>query len=87
MSDQALTNVFAGRCRHSKFLIDETLNTVECGLCHKELNPIWVLTECARTESFAKRQLVYVQKLTEKAEKKNRCKCENCGKMTRIQRE
>ena len=87
MEDRILRNVFASRCAHSKFLVDETLNTVECGLCHKELNPIWVLKECARTESSARHALEYVEELTKKALKKNSCKCEHCGKMTKIQKD
>ena len=75
---------FSDRCVHNKFVIDQSLNTVTCGSCGKELNPMWVLSQLCRKEASAWDHLEYLEKQAEKAKDKNRCKCEHCKKMTRI---
>lgn len=75
-----------GGCRHNKYILNEQLNTVKCGICEKELNPIWVLTQFVNAESRYFMNIEALEKTAEKAKKKNRCKCEHCQKMTRIQR-
>lgn len=84
--DRTIVRSFSGRCRHNKYIVDEKLNTVECGICHKELNPVWVLTQFVNAENRVFMNIDYHKKLAEKAAKKNRCKCEHCKKMTRIQK-
>ncbi|MCK5614644.1 hypothetical protein KAR91_72940 [Candidatus Pacearchaeota archaeon] len=73
-------------CRHGKFIVDETRSAVECGRCGEDLNPIWALSELARNDSYIRNRIDMMNKVLVKAEKKNRCKCEKCGEMTRIQR-
>jgi hypothetical protein len=79
-------SLFQSKCRHGKYVIDRSLNKIECGLCNKELDPIWLLSEFANSESNIRRELDHLNELNKKAKKKNRCKCEKCGEMTRIQR-
>lgn len=74
------------RCVHNKFIVDETLDHVKCGLCGESLNPVWALGQLSNRESRAIRHIEIMEKIAEKAEKKNRCKCEHCHKMTRIQK-
>lgn len=76
------------RCIHTKFKVDETLEHVECGLCGKQLNPMWVLIQFGNTESryFHRINMLKDQAEKAKAKAKNRCKCEHCGKMTKIQK-
>ncbi len=73
-------------CQHNRILYDPELAYVLCGLCKKKLNPIWVISQFANHETHLRVRLRYLKKLCEKAEKKNRCKCEHCGKMTDIQK-
>lgn len=86
MQDRVIQRSFKQVCQHNKYLVDESLNTVECGLCGKELNPMWVLQQFVNSENRAIMNINQLNKIAEKADKKNRCKCEHCKKMTRIQR-
>lgn len=73
-------------CQHNKFVVDPRHKSVECALCGKELNPIWVLEQLCNQESRARRSLDDLYEKIEKAKNKTRCKCEKCGEMTRIVR-
>lgn len=73
-------------CSHNKFVLDEKLNTVECGICGKELNPIWVLKKISHSESRLNRTLDLLIDKIEKCKNKLRCKCQHCKKMTRIEK-
>lgn len=75
---------FGGSCAHNQFIVDEALNTVECGLCHAQLNPIWVLRQLSNTEARYWRHLEALKATAEDAKGRNRCKCEHCQQMTRI---
>ena len=71
-------------CRHSKFLVDETLDYVECGLCGKHLNPMWVLGQLCSRESLAQQRVDSLHEIAKNIEGKVRTKCQHCKKMTRI---
>lgn len=71
-------------CSHKNFLIDDSLNEVECEQCHAKLNPMWVLSHLAAEESGWRRQEEVARAIEAKLEKRTRCKCDHCGKMTRI---
>lgn len=86
MPDSVLKLVSHGQCQHNKFEVDPTLNYVSCGLCGENLNPMWVLARLCSKESRFNLHLEYLEETVEKADKKNRCKCEHCKKMTQIQR-
>ncbi len=73
-------------CIHNKYIIDERMEHVECALCGEKLNPMWVLGELCYKEARFNMRIDHLVKVVEKADKKNRCKCEHCSKMTRIQR-
>jgi len=74
------------KCAHNKFVVDPELDYVECGICGERLNPIWVICEFANREHRANQRIRALNEIAEKAIQKNRCKCEHCGKMTRIQK-
>jgi len=77
---------FKTNCQHNKFQVDSRHSTVECGLCGEKLNPMWVIEQFCNKEHRLFMQLDFLRKLAKKAEIKNRCKCEHCEKMTRIQK-
>lgn len=81
-----LVNKFSIKCRHSKFLIDESLALVECGICGEKLNPIWVLSELSKKEHRLYQSMQNAKETADKADQKNKCKCEHCQKITRISR-
>ncbi len=75
-------------CQHGDFLVDETKAEVECGICKEKLNPMWVLNRIAQADSNFRREHARLravnQIMKEKMENRTRCKCQHCGKMTRI---
>ena len=74
------------QCRHNRFIVDDTLNEVVCGICGDRLNPMWVLSELCGNEHRAAQRLKTLEDMAEKTKNKIRCKCEHCGKMTKIHR-
>lgn len=84
--DMVIETLFSGRCQHNKFILDESLEKVKCGLCGQFLNPMWVLRQLSTKENRYHMRIIELHKIAEKAEAKNSCKCEHCQKMTRIQR-
>ena len=87
MSDNVLLVAkWTEQCRHNKFIVDETLNEVQCGICGSYLNPMWVLKHLCGHEHRAANHLKELEQQVEKTKDKLRCKCQHCGKMTRIHR-
>lgn len=72
------------KCMHRRFTIDPCERYVRCATCDERLDPMWALSQLANKESGLRRELEHVQKLVDKNEKKLRCKCQHCGKMTKI---
>ena len=76
------------KCPHAHVEVDEKLGEVECSDCKAKLNPMWVLGELARKykERLGNyRQLVVQSRIiSQRLEQKQRCKCEHCGRLTRI---
>jgi len=75
-------------CEHGKISVDISENEIVCDLCGERINPIWWLSQWANKEGMYKTRLNELKQCiaeTEDEEKvKNRCKCEHCGKMTKI---
>ena len=86
MNEIILKSVRNYECMHNKFEIDEQLDYIACGICGEHLNPMWVLRQLANKEARFNNQINELLKKAKKAEAKNRCKCEHCKKMTKIQR-
>lgn len=76
----------AGRCQHPRVEVDAELAQVECMDCHAKLNPIAVLVRYATEESRMSRQIEAKRALDVQLNAKLRCKCEHCGRMTRVVR-
>ncbi len=74
------------KCQHGDFKINESNDTVECGLCREVLSPMWVLKLLANKNSQLYWRWQEMQEKAEKTRNKMRCKCQHCGKMTAIQR-
>jgi len=73
-----------GQCRHLNVSVHEDLAEVICRDCEVKLNPIWVLTRMAREETkWSLRRNEFITARSELA-KRQRCKCQHCGQMTRI---
>lgn len=71
-------------CQHCHLLLDHATNAVYCADCGEKLDPMWVLSRIADKHNslyFSYRDL-YAK--AQRAAKMNRCKCEHCGKMTKI---
>lgn len=73
-----------GKCQHKHMTVDEELNEVECDDCGAKLNPVAVLLRFSQEESRWARQGEELRELHRKLDERIRCKCQHCGKMTRI---
>lgn len=69
---------------HGPFLIDERMQTVECGTCGAVLNASYVLAEIGRWENRIAMTLDRYKKEATEAIGRNSTKCEHCKGMTRI---
>lgn len=73
-----------GQCRHLNISVHEDRAEVSCRDCGEKLNPIWVLTRMAKEETkWSLRRSEFIAARAEFA-KRQRCKCQHCGQMTRI---
>lgn len=72
------------KCSHRNMIVDEDLAEVECQDCGAKLNAVAMLARFASEESRWHRQGVALRELQRKLEEKQRCKCQHCGKMTRV---
>ena len=68
------------KCTHPEILVDQSLSHVECGKCGEKLNPIWVLGRYATEGNRYSMRWEAIKKVIEKAEKKNKCKCQHCAR-------
>ncbi len=71
-------------CKHKHIIVDEALAEVVCKHCGVKLNPIWVLAMLSREESKLEILKKDTNLLLEKLEKKQRTKCQHCGKFTQV---
>jgi len=73
-----------GECQHARLMVDERHALVECLACGEKLNPISVLTRVAREESRLGALIDSYRTARADWEKRQRTKCQHCGRMTRI---
>lgn len=73
-----------GRCQHKHVLVDEALSEVECADCGAKLNPVATLARLAREESRYVQEAKRAREAIDALNKRVRCKCLHCGKMTLI---
>lgn len=72
------------QCQHTRFKIDSRLEKVTCRDCGESVSPLYALESMSRTESEFRRLIQRYQDEKAKHEQRSRCKCQHCGKMTRI---
>lgn len=80
----ARSRYMAGKYKHNNLIVDEELNTIECKDCGEKLNPISVLARYAKQETRLQLEQERLRELHQKLDERSRCKCDHCGKMTRI---
>ncbi len=73
-----------GRCQHRQILVDEMLSEVECADCGAKLNPVATLARLSREESRYVQEAKRAREAIDALNKRVRCKCLHCGKMTPI---
>lgn len=73
-------------CDHHRvtYQVNPAERDVRCGRCGAPLNPIWVLEQLARSESRLNEAVEVYQQWKAEHEQRSRCKCQHCGRMTRI---
>lgn len=72
------------KCRHVKISVDENLLVVTCKTCGEKLNPIAILARFASEETQWGHRLKEIQKYTAKYRKKEKTKCQHCGRFTSV---
>jgi hypothetical protein len=82
----ANTEGLSSRMVNITYLIREGETEVECGHCHKKLDPMWILKRLAHEEtSWANTRLRYQEEM-KRLNERSRTKCRKCGHMTDISR-
>lgn len=69
---------------HGPFIFDPNGNECECKTCGAKFHPMAVIEMLANQESRYNRKAKEAIAIEEKVKDKNRCKCEHCGKITKI---
>lgn len=81
--DHKLTFV-NGKVVRANYLIREGETEVECGLCGKHIDPMFVLLNLANQETSWIRNRQAYQEEAKRLQNRRRTKCEHCRKITRI---
>lgn len=89
MSDEGIDNILQFRkissnCQHTKFIIDERMEQVECADCNLKMSPIYVLKYLANNIRLFERKKESAIQQIKIAEEKTRFKCDHCQKFTRL---
>ncbi|MBO9377155.1 hypothetical protein GG804_10280 [Sphingomonas histidinilytica] len=73
-------------CDHllATYIVNEREADVECGRCGTRLNPMWVLGQLASSDRRMAETREAAKLADEARRERQRCKCQHCGKMTRI---
>lgn len=71
-------------CKHLNILVDEAWGYIECADCHKHLDPIQYLYKIATKERLMEFRRDQMEKFEQDILKKNKTKCEHCGKMATV---
>ena len=79
-----LTIAVGVKCIHGPFIVDDTLETVECQKCKERLSPMHVLKMLAREETRWHEFHAHYEEEKKRLSERQRTKCEHCKEMTRI---
>jgi len=74
------------KCGHKNMTVDAELSELVCDDCGDRLNPIAILVRFSHEESRWKWQRDALMEERERIEAKSKCKCQHCGKITKITR-
>lgn len=75
-----------GKMTNARYIIREGETEVECNLCNKRLDPMFVLRKLAHEETkWHQTRKIYQAEMVRLNERKA-TKCEHCDRMTRISR-
>jgi hypothetical protein len=75
---------FLGGCHHNKVMANEELSELVCRDCGVRLNPVIWIVNAAEFFSRIKAQVDRYQDAKKVLEKRRRCKCRHCGRITEI---
>lgn len=78
------SRMMSQQCPHHNCKLDASHTVLSCKDCGKDLNPIeWIVM---MTEEWAYVQRLFEQyrEMKSRYEGKTRCRCEHCGKLTKI---
>lgn len=83
-TERVLTEAHSYACRHTRFVVDEKLEQVECADCKERLNPIYALLQLCRQETRYHELHARYQDEMKRLAERSRTKCRKCGQMTEI---
>lgn len=84
--DRTLEVVPRCRCQHLRFVIDESLDAVECADCGDRLSPMWVLKQLAFKESWLAQRRDFFRKQVAALQERTKFKCGKCGSINDLTR-
>ncbi len=71
-------------CAHRKTKIDTTLSRLVCSDCGEHLNPVEWLAQVAELFEGLAQERARLDTARARYEAKQRCRCEHCGKITKV---
>jgi hypothetical protein len=71
-------------CKHKQIIVDEQLWCIECAECGEKIDPIAYLANLAKEEKMIEFRIDGLRRIEKELSEKTKCKCEFCGKFTRI---
>lgn len=72
------------KCSHNRVSLNALLTTIECKTCKAHLNPVAWLIDHSEYWTYVKRLVAEYNEARERHAMVSRCKCQHCGKMTRV---
>lgn len=83
---EVILNPTKNYCSHRRLEVDIKQELVMCLDCKERISPMTALKQMMDAEGQLHKRIEGMKEVLEKAAKKNRCKCDKCGQMTKIQR-
>ena len=75
---------WSGKCLHQKLVVDTSLAKLQCQDCGKEINAVEWIANTTEYYGGLRRERQRYDSAKALFDVKSRCKCEHCGKLTRI---
>lgn len=76
--------IMKDKCLHWHVEFDTAFTTLDCADCKRQLNPIEYLAMLVEHWAYVRRLYEQYREAKYAYEAKKRCRCEHCGKLTKV---